>query len=318
VTIQRRLIEKSPDDEPRQSELSRGLFTLAEVVGSDVQTDRSKEAEAAYAEAVIIQEKLVAKAGAPPHYRRDLANTYGGVGLYYQSRNREEKAIEAFKNSAAAWEKLAKAHPGEQEYAVGLSNAYFSLGNLAKIAGRPKEAEPWFTQAVQCFDLKNPSVLASPNVRTSLSNAFWWRADSRTKLTQHEAALKDWDKALEFAPPINKSSIRLPRAAALARAGKYVEATAEASELMAKVSVKDGETLFRFARVYALSATAAKDKKELTDEYVAQAFKLLTAATNAGYFKTSEKQAILQNDPALQVLRDRPEFKRLTSEIKLQ
>ncbi len=317
LKIQRKLLAKFKDETSYQSDLARGLYTLAQICAADTQTDRTKQAETAFDEALGIQEKL-ASVQTAPHYQRDLAKSYDALGLMHMQKQRGEKANDAFKKSAAWWQKLVKAHPGEQEYAIGLSSTYFNLGNLAKASAKLKDAEPWFTLAVECFDVKNTNLLANAHVRTSLSNAYWWRADTRTQLGQLDAGLQDWDSALTYAPAVNKSSIRLPRAAALARAGKHVEAVKEANELVGRVSAKDGVTLFRFARVYALAATAVKNGEAPTDEYAAQAIKLLGAANDAGYFNSLAEQTKLKTDPALRILRERPEFKKLTSELKLQ
>ena len=148
----------------------------------------------------------------------------------------------------------------------------------------------------------------------ALHKAYWMRKCGPT--AESRQAAQDWDRALEYAKDNDKFKIRLPRAAALARAGKHAEAVKEADAMMGKAS--SGDALFRFARVYALSTTAARDQKSLADLYAAKGLKALSAAFEARYFESAINLSKLHDDPDFQVLRDRPEFKKLLSEHKLQ
>lgn len=315
VEVQRKLSDTHKDDGKHLGNLANGLSALAFICGNNRKEDRSREAEEAFTEALGIQEPRAASQ-ATPYNVRDLARTLNRLGMYQVSRQREEKAADTFKRAAKHWESLTKINPASQDFAVGLSETYFGLGDLNRVAGKPKDAEPWFTKAIECFDVKNTSMLASVDVQMKLTNAYWRRAEVRTKLKNYDEGLKDWDRALEHAANEDKLAIRLPRAAALARAGKHAEAVKEADAMMVKA--KSGDALFRFARVYALAATAAKDQKALSETYAQQAMKALTAAIEKGYFKSGAEQAMLHDDPDLQVLRDRPEFKKMLSEFKIQ
>jgi tetratricopeptide (TPR) repeat protein len=316
LAVQRKLAERYKDDEDFQVGLAGGLYALGEICSANKQDDRSKEAEPAFEEAIAIQKKLATKPNPPPYRLRDLAKSFNGLGVFHMNHGQEQKATTAFKNAVTQWESLVTINPASDEFALGLSDSCFNLGNMARLAARPKDAEAWFTRAADCFDLKNTALLADPRVQLKLSNAYWMRADTLTKLRSFDDALKDWDRALRYAKDDMKFAIRLPRAAALARAGKHAEAVKEANEMIALA--RGGEAYFRFVRVYALAATAAKDDQNSSDEYAMQGIKALTKAVEAGYFKSAANLTRLQDDPEFQVLRDRPEFKKLVNDLKMQ
>lgn len=316
VAIQRKLADRHKDDSTYQSTLARGLVMVADVCSSDPKADREKDAVAAYTEAVKIQEKLASAPGAPPHFRRDVARTYQSVGLMHERRQRDEKATDAYQNALRWWEKLVKEYPEEQEYAVGLSSTFLGMGNVTKLVGDLKKADGWYTQAVASIDVNKLRSTNAPQAKNALCSAYWMRAETRTQLKQGDAALGDWDQALALARPGQKPAIQLPRAAALARTGKYREAVEEIRPLVGKA--KAGESLYRFAAVFAVAADAAKDRTDLADEYADQAIRLLNAAQEGKYFNSGANQAKLQNDPDLQALRGRPAFQKLLDGLKLQ
>lgn len=329
LAIQRKLVEKHEDDPNHHGDLARGLYTFAEVCRADRQADREKEAQSAYEEAIGIQERLVREKSESPRFQRDLAKSHNGLGVLHASRLRDEKAVDAYKKALISWEKLAKAYPDDQEYAVGLSRTYLNLGNMSHLTGDLKKADGWYSQAVASFDLQKLQSLDTPAIKNVLCSAHWMRADTRTQLKQHGDALPDWNRAFELARSSQKPAIQLPRAAALARAGKHAEAVAEVRPLVGKA--KAGESLYRFACVYALSAGAASANaklssieerafafEKLSNEYAAEAMKLLLSARDIGYFKSLATQKRLFADPDLEAIRERPEFQKLAGEYKVQ
>ncbi len=316
LALQRKLVEKHKTDPNHQGDLARGLFTFAEVCRADRQADREKEAQSAYEEALGIQEALVREKSASPRFQRDLAKSYNGLGVLHASRLRDEKAVDAYKKALANWEKLVKAHPDDQEYAIGLSRTYLNLGNMSHLTGDLKKADAWYSHAVASLDAQNLKSLDTPMVKNVLCSVHWMRADTRTQLKQHAEALPDWTRAFELARPGQKPAIQLPRAAALARVGKYAEAAAEIGPLVGKA--KAGESLYRFASVYALCSGAASGRKDLADEYAAEAMKLLLSARDVGYFKSLATQKRLFADPDLEAIRERPEFRKLAEDYKVR
>ena len=143
------------------------------------------------------------------------------------------------------------------------------------------------------------------------------RAETLTLLGRYPEAQKDWQRALELTREGERPTIRLSRTTALARSGKHVKATKEASTLP---ETDNGGALYRLAGVYSLSAAAVaadpKERQELAEQYAAQAVKFLASANKNGYFNIPANRAAIQNDADLRALRGRTDFKKLLSELK--
>ena len=331
LTIKRKLAEDNKDVVSFQGDVARGLVTLGEVYRAAGQADK---AEAALKDAVVVQERLAREQTQAPHYQRDLARTYHGLGLVYAMNNNEDKAVEAYKKALTQWEKLVRDHEGEQEYAIGMAQTCIKLGNMARFVQKKfQDANGWYTRAAASLDTVQIKAFGSLPVRDLLRDAFSMRAETLTKMGQYQEAMPDWDRALEFATGIWKPRFQIQRAAGLARVGKHTEAAAEVDKLVAPVKKngklvepfkESGAAQYQFACVYALSAAAASndpqlatDRREvLSDQYASQAMKRLNAASDAGFFKTPANIKNLKSDHDLDALRPRPEFQKLTTELK--
>jgi len=313
VSIQRRLCELQQDDPRRRSGLALGLVALGDVYREATQ---SAKAEAAYNEAVSVQDKLAKEHVEAPHYQRDLATSYNALGRLHETMN-TDKAADAFKKSVETWDALVKNHPAENEYASGLADACFNLGNTARFAGNHKDAYQWYSRALLSSDAKNGVAFKQLS-----HNAYLMRADMLTQMKRYSEALDDLNRTLELSAAERKPMVQLVRAGSLARAGRYVEAAAEVEKL--KNVYQGTDAAYRFAGVYALSAAAVgaderlsnEERQKLGEPYSAQAMKYLSAAANAGYFKIAENRQRLQNDPDFAALRERPEFKKWNSDLK--
>ena len=118
----------------------------------EVRLQRLKQfdkAESAYDEAVRIQDKLVRTIPAVPHYQRDLAWSYNGLGLVHARNKQYDKADPAFKKALAGWEKLLKDHGGERDYSAGQAMTCFYLGDLSRAGANPKDAVAWYNRALE-------------------------------------------------------------------------------------------------------------------------------------------------------------------------
>src|SRR5262249_3069745 len=83
----------------------------------------------------------------------------------------------------------------------------------------------------------------------------------------------------------------------------------------------DANLTMRFAWVYTLAAAAVwkdvslreEDKRSLVDSYHTKVVKVLSNAQRVGYFRVNLRRRLLQSDPILAPLRDRPDFSMLLS-----
>jgi serine/threonine protein kinase/tetratricopeptide (TPR) repeat protein len=319
VAIQRKLATNHQGVSSYQGELARSLFALGEAYHFNGLMD---QAEQKYQESISIQDKLVREIRDVPHFQYDLARSLTNLGYLYAQKKKEDKAADNYKKAMGLWEKLFKDNSSELDYVVGRAKTCRHVGDLSSAGGDYKDALIWYTRALDTFDAKYQQKLENPVVKEQLSNIYWMRADALTHLDCARDSLPDWDRALGLAAENMKPAIRLPRAAALARAGEYQQAAKEVDELVAQAS--SGDALYRFASVYALSAGAAAgdtkrisaERQQLAERFADQAVKLLASAFEISSFKTPANLKKLKTDPDLQALRDRPAFKKLLSDLE--
>jgi tetratricopeptide (TPR) repeat protein len=281
------------------------------------------KAEKAYSKGVEILNKLAGEILSIPNYQSDLAKCYSGLGVLYAITKNEEKSKSGFDKAVELWERLTKNYPGEIEFIHGLSTTWVQIGNMAKAKGKPKDAVFWYTRAVNYIDAKHQQQRENARIKIVLRSAHWMRAETLTLQGPYpkaqedwKRALEDWKRALELTPEGERPFIQLARATAMARSGKHEEATKEASTLL---ETRKGGALYRLAVVYSLSAAAVadpKERQELAEQYASRAVALLASAKKNGYFKTPANRAAIQNDADLKSLRDRPDFKKLLTELE--
>jgi hypothetical protein len=105
---------------------------------------------------------------------------------------------------------------------------------------------------------------------------------------------------------------RLERAKTLAKLRRHGEATAEATELLKEPKLRV-ESVIGIAELYALAFSAARDEDpRQAEQYAVQAVGLLRRAITEGY----RDAAMLKERPDFDSLRQRPEFRKLVSDLE--
>jgi serine/threonine-protein kinase len=313
--IQRKLVARHAGVSSYEGYLARGLWTVGEVSRA---AGKREQAQAAYDEALRIQEKLAKDRADIPHYRRDLARTQHSLGSFYLATD-AAKSDAAFKNALALWEGLLKDHARELDYSIGLSRTCFSLGDVARNGKHGKDALVLFDRALDCLDAKGQPRVENPEVKEALMVAHQARAVTLTQMGKVVESVPDWDRALVLMDERDprRPRVQLPRAMALARAAKYKEAVEAAETVTADASLGTPPFLFARAQVYSVCAAAAGmgSEPDLADQYGKQAVKLLSAAFAEKTFNTKDTREKLKNDTDLQALRGRPDFQKLVSDL---
>jgi eukaryotic-like serine/threonine-protein kinase len=315
IKIQRNFVALYREDRTFQYNLVRGLLAMGDMCSAHKENQR---AESAYLEALKLQSDS-GKSADDPHVRAQLAHIHHGLGLLY-IHTHEAKAGENFNKEIMIWEKLIAELGNVEEYACGLANARTSLGNLMSLTKKEKEALPCYLAALACLDRKRVNI-ESAAVRNALFQAYWGRAAALTSLKQYPDALADWDRTIELARKNQQHEFKLLRAEALVRSGNYRTAVQDADRLTPAGS---GNVFLRFARIYSLAAGSVgadeklppSERKKLADQYAARAIEILVAAHAKNHFKSPSSMGNLQEDPELQALRERPEFKKLISAVQ--
>jgi serine/threonine-protein kinase len=312
VAIHKKLADTYPKVPDYQGSLARGYFHLGNACRAGNHPDKAEEA---YQSALAIQEPLARDVVGVQQYQADLARTWNGLGQLRRDRKQRERAAAAYKKAIAAWDDLLSRRPGEPEYVLGLAASQQFLGNLDRENGDPSGAFDAYSGALAALEKLTPEQKRPAPARQALCNAHWRRAETLTELRRYPEAVPDWEQAQRLAAEANRGWFRLQHALALARAGEYAAAAAEAEELVKPVAAA-GETLYGAACVQALALAAttadaklpADERRRLADGYAARGIALLDRAQRAGYFGAAVNRDRLKADPDLASLRSRPDF----------
>jgi tetratricopeptide (TPR) repeat protein len=271
------------------------------------------EAENAHRQALALQQPLARAFPNNTFYQQSLAATHHNLGAVYEDSGRPRQAEASYRDALAIKEKLLRAYPTEFRFALDVAATYRNLGNLM---GKKnfKTALEWYNRAIRATE---PVVRQAPQnawARESLVSAHEGRAALWKQLGQPAKALADWDRLVKLAQPAARDSWRLRRALALAQAGEYTRATAEADAL-AKGKSLWPKDLANLARIHGLAAAAvgkdarlsAAEKAAQAQRHAGRAVELLRRAAQRGY----KDLAQLPKDPDLALLRERADFKKL-------
>lgn len=307
ITLLRQLCANFPADSNFRRELAAAQFNLASACH---QMTRVKEAEAAYHEAIALQTKLVAESTDTPGLRRELSRSYGNLGNLLSDLGRNIDAETAYREAVNLDVRLVEDFPSVPEHAISLGGSCCNLGNLFQSTDRAAEAMDFFDRAVAAL---NAVVTAQPRLvkaRMFLRNSHAGRAETLAKLNRYAEAVTDWDRAIELSSPIQRSMVQMNRALCLARAGETAKATQAADQALAAPK-PNGRIWYDAACVFAVSAAAPTDDKELCERYAARAVELLGLARAAGYFRQPGTVENMKKDTDLDALRQRDDYRKL-------
>jgi tetratricopeptide (TPR) repeat protein len=314
--LRQRVVEKLPGNKAGPNHfLANSWMNLG---GAHLQARQLAEAETAYRQALALQQPLGEAPNAPAHDRQQLGWICKGLANLCQEQKRLEEAEAHGVRALEIFRRLLREQPGHLEYGVDLANTLVALGYVCRGRERLQAALDWFDQAATvCQGLR----LVAPGhqaVREFLCAARLGRAQLLGRLNRHAEAVREWDGALEAAPPEQRSELRLGRAWSLVRAGDHARAAAEADELAALRGVPDA-ALYRLACLQAQCAESAGQDAQLAPaekearraRALDRALALLKRADAAGYFRDPARREAARKEPDLAPLRGRPEFTRL-------
>jgi len=169
-----------------QPDVAATLNNLAVLYGD---TQRLKEAEAAYQEALDIGRQL-AKDN-PAAYRPDVAQTLNNFAILYRQTQRLKEAEAAYQEVLDIYRQLAKDNPAAYQPDVALTLNNFAA--LYRQTQRLKEAEAAYQEALDIrrqLAKANPAAYQQPDVALTLDNlANLYGATQRMK--QAEAAYQE-------------------------------------------------------------------------------------------------------------------------------
>jgi tetratricopeptide (TPR) repeat protein len=303
--LQQKLATAFPAVPLYQNELARTHNSLG---GLLARLGRHDAARTEYETARDLHQKLAAAFPAVPEYQFQLANTHNLLGILLAGVGRRDAARTEYETARDLQQKLAAAFPAVPQYQVDLGASYCNLGNLVCDEGQPADSLPWFDLAIRTLTPVYEQDRRHATTRKWLRNSHCNRALAYDRLKKHTEAVKDWDKAIELDPALERPSYRARRAVARLNAGQTAEAVAEV-EALTKASKWSANDWHGFACVFALASTKFADRKQ---EYGDRAMELLNQAVQAGY----KNAAVLTKNPFFEPLRQREDFQKLLAELE--
>jgi tetratricopeptide (TPR) repeat protein len=248
--------------------------------------------------------------------RRDAARSYALLVQVLVSRAQAPQAERAAGRALELFLRVCRDDPADLESAVEMGGTACNRGLARGARSRWQAARADYDLAVRTLSevLRRDDKQAT--ARAYLINSLWGRASNARAQKRHQAALADLDRALALGVGGTRGEqMRLERAVDLVRLGRYNQAAAEASSVLAGKA--GGTDLYRGACVLALAARAVgrdegvplpvRDRQ--AEAHARAALDLLERARRAGYFGTAERRRHLDRDDDLLVLRPRDDYR---------
>jgi tetratricopeptide (TPR) repeat protein len=278
-------------------------------------------------ESVRLRELAEAEKRAKEHDDPDaqdaLAQRLNNVGVWYRLLRRPDDGVKLYRRSLAVYDRLTRDHPAHAGYALNHGGTHCNLAHILADAGRDAEALAEYGKAVVVLEPLLADESARATARRFLRNTYNGRAGLRVERGWFPPAVADFDRALTFCDADDREPIRRARVIALARAGDYVRAVAEADDLAKAAADSPGET-YNLACVYALSADAARAASGrprlegllLGERYAARAVAMLGRVAAAGIFADPGRLDHLAKDADLDGLRGRADYRKFVESLK--
>jgi serine/threonine-protein kinase len=318
--LRERLVREHPEVTQYQDHLA---WTYTNLGNLQLQSGRRAEAERSYEEARRLGERLVREHPEVTQYQDHLAGAYTNLGVFQRGSGRRAEAERSCGEARRLYEQLAKQHPDVPEYQARLAEAYNNLGDLQRESGRRAEAERSLGEARRLREQlakQHPDV---PGYRVALGGTYG-ALGRLQRDSGHARVALDWNaKAIEafqaaLAADPNDAAARYwlrganwDRAVALAYAGDYTQAVAEANTL-AQAKDVSADILYDMACVCSLSSAGVKNDAKLADRYATRAVELLRQAVAKGWKDIDH----LKKDTDLDPLRSRDDYKQLMKEME--
>jgi serine/threonine protein kinase/tetratricopeptide (TPR) repeat protein len=280
AAIYQRLATQFPRDPHYRDQLAISRNNLGNVLRD---AGRHTDAEQILRQALTIRKQLVADFPAVPWYRRGLAITLNNLGILFKNTDGAQEAEEMYRQSLAVHEKLAEDFPEVPDHQNEVAGA---MVNLARLLLARKELDG----ARQLLEDAEPhhqaALKASP--RHPAYRKFY--RNNRWRMTETLLEMKD-------------------HAAAAAAAGQFLEAAVEPP--------RDAYTaaclLAGCVRLAAEDERLVESKRqELVTAYGDRAIDALRLAIEKG----AKEIAQMKEDPNLDPLRPRKDFRKLVGEFK--
>jgi tetratricopeptide (TPR) repeat protein len=252
-------------------------------------------------------------------YRRHLAAVHCDLGEACENLDRWAKAFSHSQTAVALLEQLLREQPGSLDYMETLAAAFIHLANELLLQGKAPESQVAIDRAVHLLEevrQREPRYGVVPEL---IPVAYRNRGDLHARLGNFAEAFKDWEQGALLGTEGEDSAqqTRLVNRALLHASEGEHHAAGELIDALRKQfpGKVDTELTMRIAWTCTLAAAAVRkdqhlgqeDRNGLAQSLDRKSVEALVEANRAGYFKPPLKRRLLQLDPILAPLRERPE-----------
>jgi serine/threonine-protein kinase len=226
LDLRRQLVKRFPENLEYQDDLAASLQNFGVYHRKEGQL---AQAEATWRDAIRIREKLAKDNCQVIRFQEGLARIYFNLGnmFYIQATQATAaprtaylaKGKEAYGRSLEISKRLYQEHPGEhhheRDYAITLS----CMGDLVT-EDKKSVAIPLYDEAILHLEKTLKTDAQDAQVRLSLRNAYWGRAEGHTDAGEFAQAVADWDRAIELDDGSHKNEWLVKRDEARAKIKK--------------------------------------------------------------------------------------------------
>jgi serine/threonine protein kinase/Flp pilus assembly protein TadD len=183
---------KADDPEGRQSRAE----AYSRVGSIRMALGEIREAEAAYHDAVAIQQQLADEFPDRPEFRQGLATSHGQLGDALTFLGRTEEAEEAYREALALWTQLAADFPARPEFRQKLARTHMALRDLLRNTSQPEQAEAACLDAqVICTQLA-ADFPNRPEYREDLADCYYRLGELLNAIDRKKEAESAYGEAL--------------------------------------------------------------------------------------------------------------------------
>ena len=314
ATMQRRLVEQTPDDASHRQDLASTLCNL----GFLLTHENLAAAEDVYVEAVQIQQRLVERFPRPLVYRRDLALTWNNLGAVQNRRGQFEDAEASYRKAIVLRRELSDRAPQVVAYRRDLAVTLNNLGFLQLRHGQLTAAEASIQDALDAFGTLVREHPQQVDLSSGLGGVYNNLGILHERRNEREAAAAAYRQAAKWQRQSHQAAPQVARyrqflskhhgnlARVLRELKRYNEA-AEETRQRKRLWPNEPQELYRAAREYALTADGltGPTRQKLVDE----AAKTLHEAVSAGLkdlspVRSGDKWQSVRAIPDIQALLD--------------
>jgi tetratricopeptide (TPR) repeat protein len=327
------LARQYPEVAGYRDSLAEAQETASRCLLSINQLDKSR---ALLEQAVALRERLVAEHPEAPAYRLGLAKVCLRSGMFSISGDwRPTEAEAALLRALKLFEPFASEQPESTEARKGRAETLMQIGRLRGLQKMPKEAEVRHREAVAQYEELVASRPGDPVYEQSLCVALTNAATECINVRNVDRAKADFERVKSISERLFRQhpdvpvfreqfvNARIGLAVCEAKLGRHAVAATEVESALA-IPSPTGFVLANAASTLAQCSAAAKrdmglsetEREKLTERYAARAVGLLKEAYDYGFFGWRAAVEENEQDPDLEPLRDRDDFRKLMRKLK--